>query len=1688
MTDYDETPEKRPDAPEHGFQDDPSRESVSIESHLVSKETLPVLENSEVGVGLSNASESVPDNADGAETDEISVDYHTASVDNQQERAGFGWGRLLIELLLVVVLAFGAYVRFVDLNWDEYTHLHPDERFLTMVLSSIEWVDGPAEYFNTAESSLNPHNRGHGFFVYGTVPIFIMRWTAEQIDTIKLDWPQSQNSVVQRLGETLTGTADSPGALWYFGTGYDSVHLLGRVLNASFDVIAIFIVYLIGLHLYDRRVGLLAAFFSAATVAYIQQAHFATVDTMANFFVVLAIYFAVRAWETDFGKDIQRATLRFGIFSALFGVAFGLAVASRINVAPLAIVIVLAGFVIAHKHGFDFTISRNVFIGLAIAGIVSILTFRVGQPYAFDGLGFAEQWQQNMATIQSQVGGNVDFPPNHQWTDRPAYIFPLRNMIGYGMGYALGITVWLGVAWALWRAVRHDDWYAHIMPLGWSLLYFAWQGQQWVKPIRYFLPIYPTLILLGSAMLIWLWDYARAREQRRALWASLAAGAIAVAVVGAGLWGYAFSNVYTQEMTRVAASRWLFENAEPPFRVVIQRDDGSTYVQPVSFSGGMQLSDGVYMPAAFNARETGVVTEVRVGYLNDLDGDEAAETLNVGLDRDVNAREFSSQGSYTAPLPADARDTHPSITLNNPYPVNEGEVYQIIAWAEGGAVSLSGARLINESSWDDGLPVRFDGYDPFGGMYEGLNLELYWDDNVEKRDRMAEILEQGDYIVISSNRQYDSIPRLPTRYPMTIAYYDALFGGELGYDLVAEFETPPRIGDWIMSDQDAEEPFTVYDHPLVLIYKKSADYDHNNTLAILNSVDLAEVVWVNPYQATEAPTALMLPDALWDRLREGGTWAATFDIDGLLNRVQWLAVVAWLALAGLIGVVFFPITARVLPGLPGRGYALSRLLGLLLIAWTSWILASLQILPHTRWTIWLVFGVWTVLAALVAWRDRASLRDWFRDNRSYVLIVEALTLGLFVLFLYIRWQNPDLWHPSYGGEKPMDFSYFNAVLKSEFFPPYNPWMAGAFLNYYYFGFVMVGVPTQMLGIMPSIAYNLALPLLFSLTGMGAFAVAYNLVAAGRKQHTAVGSAVLAGVAAMLMAVVLGNLVQINTAVDGLSRVAPEIQTIVPNGPLADAQRAAVGLYRTVVNDAPIPIGTGQWYWNATRMIPVPEGEVQPITEFPFFTFIYADLHAHMMGLPLTLLAMGWAVSIALAARREYDWLHHLAVWGAGGVIIGALATTNTWDLPTYLVLGLVAITYANWQRQERINKDLLVGIVWQAGLLVALQSLFWLPYNEWYSAGYTEVSLWEGSRTAMGAYLGIHGLFLFLALLFLVVETRRWMQTTTLESLGSLPLFFGGVVAVLALTMAAAVALYVVFQIELTLLVLPLIAWTAFLMLWPTQTPERRAMLALFGLGLSLSVAVELVVLEGTIGRMNTVFKFYLQIWMLFSVAAGVALAWFWANLPVFRTVTRSIIIGTLAVLVGLAALYPLTAAPAKMRDRMAQDAPNTLDGNAYMAWAEYADQGQGFSLEYDLDAIRWMQENIAGSPVIVEVNATEYKYGSRYTINTGLPGVVGWNWHTRQHRAAAPSTMVTERVEAIGQFYTTASPDLAVAFLEKYEVEYIVVGVYEKVYYEATGGLAKFAAMADAGVLEMVYENPETRIYRYRPTSLYGS
>ncbi len=1057
-----------------------------------------------------------------------------------------------------------------------------------------------------------------------------------------------------------------------------------------------------------------------------------------------------------------------------------------------------------------------------------------------------------------------------------------------------------------------------------------------------------------------------------------------------------------------------------------------------------------------------------------------------------------------------------------------------------------GSAIANEH-FDDPLPFNMDGRLAFGsGPYRGLDLTLYDEDTPEKLEQLLDTLDEADYISMSSGRLWQSIPRLPMRYPVTTRYYELLFAGELGFEKVVEFHSYPRLFGIEFDDTWAEEQFTVYDHPKVLIYRKTEDYARDRVEALLSEgIDWDNVAhWLNPRDVSDwermhqRQNDLMLTEGQRSLQERSGTWASLFNRNGFANRWPTLS---WLLLMGALGLATLPLTVAVFRWLPDRGYILARTLGVLLLAWLSWMLTNLTPLHYSRGTIALALGL-IVLASggtLLFPGQRRRLGEMWRTQKGLILASEALFLAFFGLFWLIRWGNPDLWHAWMGGEKPMDLAYLTAVIKSVEFPPYDPWFAGGYLNYYYFGQVLVGTLIKLIGIVPAVAYNLVIPTWAAMTATGAFSLTYNLVAKEGAESEDKGTEaprlgayrrarpILFGLVGAVFVSFLGNLGEIHLILLKMGEgVMETFNSTIPG--LASLVRTMIGSVEVLFGGKALPIAINEWYWNASRAIPSAPLEAV-ITEFPFFTFLYADLHAHLIAMPLALLSLVVALAVIKGAAKAEGtkravWstvliaLLPLIVWS---LTIGALRTTNTWDVPPHLIVVLGALTIAEYSRQGRLNWKLIGSVAWQFALVFVLS--WWLLYQPFwasYGAYYNSIAVWTGTRTMMWAYLVVHGLFLFCIISYLcarVIGDRRedpllhrldltiryWTrrgrlgEVARIAGVRNLPassLAWLGFILLLLLEIFFLVpglvpytqpnaelvgsGVYAYRGLAVFALGVPLTIMGLLLLFRSGLSVVERFWAFLVLLGLAMTLGVEVVVIQGDIGRMNTVFKFYLQTWLMWGVAAAAALAWMVPRLLRWGQV-RTLWLVVLVLLLVCAALYPPLASWAKVNDRFDVGAGPGLDGWDYMETAYYYDpNGGGYELKWDLEAIRWLLDNVVGTPVILEGQTPEYRWGGRYSSNTGLPTVLGWNWHQRQQRAAADDQEVWKRANDVARIYDTPLVGQAESLLREYNVRYIVVGPLERSYYRAEG-LAKFEQMAIQGRLEAVFSNDEVTIYK---------
>ncbi len=463
------------------------------------------------------------------------------------------------KVLLIGILVLGLWLRTIGVNWDEYQHLNPDERFLTMVLSAMKWP-GVVDYFKTSVSTLNPVNVGYGFFVYGTFPIFL-----------------------NKLVAGILGLGD-----------YNGYLIVGRVLSAIFDTATIFVVFLLGREIasnpklqttnhneapvgqvanFNERfrglktlgfigiwdlgfgiwkadlVGLVAAFFYAVAVIPIQNSHFFIVDTFGNFFGALGIYLLLRFVNNPRPK-----------MALCLGTALGLALACKLSLLLLTPVVGIAFLLVLIRH-FDVSIHESksrwrLLLALLFFCASAYLSFRVFMPYAFQDnslLRLEKRFVENSSLVSKMVRGEIDMPPSIQWA-RTNFIWPIQELTVWGWGLPVGVVMALALGWAGSKALKTRS--AKIFLLLCALVIpFSYQASLLAKAQRYFFGAYPILAVVVAA---WFVDI-RKKKYSRLLFV--------IAGVGAFSWAIAFTNIYRVSHSRVAASRWIYANLPKGSRV-----------------------------------------------------------------------------------------------------------------------------------------------------------------------------------------------------------------------------------------------------------------------------------------------------------------------------------------------------------------------------------------------------------------------------------------------------------------------------------------------------------------------------------------------------------------------------------------------------------------------------------------------------------------------------------------------------------------------------------------------------------------------------------------------------------------------------------------------------------------------------------------------------------------------------------------------------------------------------------------------------------------------------------------------------------------------------------------------------------------------------------------------------------------
>jgi YYY domain-containing protein len=577
----------------------------------------------------------------------------------------------------------------------------------------------------------------------------------------------------------------------------------------------------------------------------------------------------------------------------------------------------------------------------------------------------------------------------------------------------------------------------------------------------------------------------------------------------------------------------------------------------------------------------------------------------------------------------------------------------------------------------------------------------------------------------------------------------------------------------------------------------------------------------------------------------------------------------WLMLEGL-GLAVFPLLFPLFSRQAAHGYPFAKVAALLVLTYVSWLLGfSLPMGAAVKATL----ATLVVAGVVAAWLQRAAIGEWLRAGGARVVGLHAAfwTFG-FLFFAWYRSLAPDI----FGAEKYMDFAFFNVLSQTDSMPPYDPWMSGKTINYYYFGYLMFANLARLAPLPSQVSYNLCV---VSVGGL-----AFALTAAAVFQITRRWGVALLGGA---MSALLGNL-------DGFLQ-------LVEKGKLR-----------------------GMDYWRSTRVV---GADGATINEFPFFSTIHGDLHPHFIVLPVGILLLALLLDERLFPSRPEEARSGARAWlpfGPVAFVLGAMVAISVWELPM-AALAVFLLAGRRIPLAPLFSTEGLL-LVAQTIAVVAVGYVLFLPFYTDFTApsatpGPDDLCLgpacFKLAETALGEFLTVFGLLLFAPCI--LIAARAWRQLPGGREWHHLWAALGAFVILFAVVAGNAV--------------LPLLAALAagsLLVAYRGSEGAERAGFLLVTAAAAALLACEVFFLKDSYGdrlyRMNTVFKFYFQAWTILCIASPWCLERLWAGTWQWSWTPRAVTAG-LALLIGASSCYPLALA----LDRGGVPL-RTLDGNAYLA------------------------------------------------------------------------------------------------------------------------------------------------------------
>ena len=766
-------------------------------------------------------------------------------------------------------------------------------------------------------------------------------------------------------------------------------------------------------------------------------------------------------------------------------------------------------------------------------------------------------------------------------------------------------------------------------------------------------------------------------------------------------------------------------------------------------------------------------------------------------------------------------------------------------------------------------------------------------------------------------------------------------------------------------------------------------------------------------------------------------------IGRVLLQGDVIPFIKWWMTILILGIIFLPLTNKVFSKFHDRGYLFSKTLGIAITGYIMWFFASFRIMKFARSSCIMAVIVGILINGLILVAHRRKLKDKSKifpvinsekyDNKLIYTILseELLFLGIFLLFIYIRGFKPE----AYGTEKFMDYGFMTSMMRSQYMPPQDFWFSGTNLNYYYVGQYMAVFLTKLSFVKVSEGYNLMLMMVGAFAFVLPYSIVYNLLLQFIKGnsvkkkylHTEELRSSHNGANSLFFQDLRWHNVAScrNRHGEGkLTKILPTIAGLLGGAGVAIAGNMHYPVYKWLepairkffgIEEA----GAKYWFPDATRFIGYnPETNDKTIHEFPAYSFVLGDLHAHVINIMFVLTVVGLLFAWMVTRTEKKDTkinvveeVFHPSLIMVG-FFIGLFHTTNFWDFPIYYVVAGAVILFTNMIAYEFRNKAIWITAI-QGIFIMALSWLVSLPFTLSFDQISTSIRL-VVAHTPLNQLLILWGLPIFMVIGFLFSligdYKRKYSKDSKIENSD----------------IDKSIDDYKYHGI-----------FRLFHFMKSLKTSDLfMVILGLCAIGLVLIPEVIYVedIYSGDYKRANTMFKLTYQAFILFGLSFG----YLFIRLMVYGETKRQKKVGLVGLILFTSSLFYVgNAGNSWYGNIFAREGYKGLDASVFMKE----------EMPQDYLATNWLNENITGTPVVLEANGDSYTDYQRVSVITGLPTVLGWRTHEWLWKS--DPGLLDIRAEDIESIYTSDDEELVRDLINKYQVEYIYVGHLERIKYD---------------------------------------